>query len=269
MKDQYAVIGNPIAHSKSPIIHKAFAEQTRQILEYRAILAPLDQFEKTARNFQQQGGKGFNVTVPFKQQAWRLAQQHSARAQEAQVVNTIICQPNGDWYGDNTDGIGLIRDFTQNQRYSLVNKKILILGAGGAVQGILPALIIEHPKQIILTNRTIEKAIALAEMYQLAYCTLKELSHQIFDLIIHATSAELQQRLPDLPENLPMTETFCYDLSYASQLTPFLQWAKAHGAQQYCDGLGMLVEQAAEAFYLWRAVRPKTAPVLALLRKHD
>lgn len=269
--DTYAVIGNPIAHSKSPFIHQQFAQQTKQLIQYLKIEAPLDNFAATLIEFQQRGGKGANITVPFKQQAYEFVTQHSTRAKLAHAVNTIIFDSDSSTIGDNTDGIGLVRDLSINHSFTPAQKNILILGAGGAVQGILEPLLTEQPRQIIIVNRTASKAQQLAQFFksygEVIGCGYDQLQLQHFDLIINGTSASLHAELPPLLPQFIKPQTFCYDMVYSVQLTPFLNWAVNLGAQKYSDGKGMLVEQAAESFYLWRGIRPNTEPVLKLLRE--
>jgi shikimate dehydrogenase len=268
--DHYAVFGNPIYHSKSPIIHQLFAAETGQNLIYTKVLVPLDSFANYIDYFQNQGGKGLNITQPFKQQAYSLLESLSERAKLAQAVNTICFQPNGIRYGDNTDGVGFIRDLKQNLQRDIVSKRILILGAGGAVRGILGPLLAEKPQHITIANRTLNKAFDLVKQFNepgcLTTCTLAELKEP-YDVIINSTSAEFQGEMPALSASIINAHTFCYDLGYSSSpLTPFLSWAQAQGAISMADGLGMLVEQAAEAFYLWRGVKPETRDVIKQLR---
>lgn len=272
--DQYAVMGNPIAHSKSPLIHTAFAQQTGQVLQYQAILVGTEtgEFAKAVQNFQAQGGKGLNITVPFKQTAWELADLRSEGAERAGAVNTLWFNQSGQRIGDNTDGIGLLRDLTHNHGGRINSQRVLILGAGGAVRGILEPLLQETPTLCVIANRTIAKAQTLAELFaplgNIAVCPYSVLSGQTFDLIINGTSASLQGELPPLPDRLLAPNGWCYDMMYASQPTPFMQWAIAQGVTHVIDGLGMLVEQAAEAFYLWRGIMPQTAPVIQQLRQY-
>jgi shikimate dehydrogenase len=268
--DIYAVVGNPIAHSKSPEIHRAFAQQTGQDMVYEKILAPLDGFEACVRDFFSGGGKGLNVTVPFKTRAYDMAGQLSPRAQSAGAVNTLW-QQQGQLYGDNTDGAGLVRDLTHNLGLSLRGKKILILGAGGAVRGVLLPLLEQQPQSITIANRTLEKAQALLSVVpshgvtQVEARTLQDLPSGN-DVIIQATSAGLQGSAPEVPGRCYGPNTWAYDMLYAATPTPFLRAARQH-TEHCADGLGMLVEQAAEAFYLWRGVRPHTDPVIAQLRQ--
>ncbi|ROL82356.1 shikimate dehydrogenase [Pseudomonas protegens] len=268
--DQYVVFGNPIGHSKSPLIHRLFAQQTGQQLEYNTLLAPLDDFAGAARGFFAQG-RGANVTVPFKEDAYRLCDSLTERAQRAGAVNTLSKQADGTLLGDNTDGAGLVRDLTVNAGVSLKGKRILLLGAGGAVRGALEPLLAQRPASVVIANRTVEKAELLAELF----ADLGPVSASGFDwleesvdLIINATSASLSGDLPPIASSLiEPGKTVCYDMMYAKEPTPFCRWASEHGAALVLDGLGMLAEQAAEAFYLWRGVRPDSAPVLAELRR--
>jgi shikimate dehydrogenase len=268
--DRYVVMGNPIGHSKSPLIHRLFAEQTGQALDYTTLLAPLEDFAACAREFFREG-RGANVTVPFKEDAFRLADSLTERAQRAGAVNTLSKQADGRLLGDNTDGAGLVRDLTVNAGFSLEGKRILLLGAGGAVRGALEPLLAEAPSSLIIANRTVEKAELLAELF----ADLGPVSASGFDwlrepvdLIINATSASLSGDVPPIAGSLiEPGKTFCYDMMYGKEPTSFCRWAEEHGAAVVMDGLGMLAEQAGEAFFLWRGVRPDTAPVLAELRR--
>lgn len=267
--DQYAVMGNPIAHSKSPHIHTLFAAQTGQPLEYRAILVEPGGFAPAVRKFREAGGKGLNVTVPFKQDAWVFADLLSVRAERAGAVNTLILEPGGV-RGDNTDGMGLVRDLTVNHGYPLAGRRILLLGAGGAARGILQPLLVEKPTQLVVANRTADKALELAlrfsDLGRVSGYGFAELAGRQFDLIINATAAGLNDAVPPLPEDVLAPDGWCYDLMYGSEPTAFVRWGLEHGAVQTLDGLGMLVEQAAESFHLWRGVWPETKPVIAALR---
>lgn len=268
--DRYVVMGNPIGHSKSPLIHRLFAEQTGQALDYTTLLTPLGDFATCAREFFREG-RGANVTVPFKEDAFRLANSLTERAQRAGAVNTLSKLADGRLLGDNTDGAGLVRDLTVNAGLSLKGKRILLLGAGGAVRGALEPLLAEAPASVIIANRTVEKAELLAELF----ADLGPVSASGFDwlqepvdLIINATSASLSGDVPPIAGSLiEPGKTFCYDMMYGKEPTSFCRWAKEQDAAVAMDGLGMLVEQAGEAFYLWRGVRPQTAPVLAELRR--
>ena len=271
--DRYAVMGNPIAHSKSPLIHTQFAQQTQQAMQYEALLVSTQagEFAQAVQTFQTAGGKGLNITIPFKHEAWRLADKRSERAQLAGAVNTLWFNEHGQRFGDNTDGIGLVRDLTNNHGGQIAGKRILILGAGGAIHGVLATLLAAKPIQCVIVNRTLSKAETLAassshlgKVIASAYTTLAD---QPFDLIINGTSASLHGQLPPLPTGLIIPDTWCYDMMYARAPTPFMQWAKSQGAVKVVDGLGMLVEQAAEAFYLWRGVKPQTAEVIQQVRQ--
>lgn len=268
--DQYAVMGYPIAHSQSPRIHTLFAAQTSQVLEYRAILVEPGGFVVAARTFQAAGGKGLNVTVPFKQDAWVFADILSARAERAGAVNTLIFEPGGV-RGDNTDGSGLVRDLTMNHGCSLAGRRVLLLGAGGATRGILQPLLAERPAQLVIANRTAEKALELAvrfsDLGRVAGCGFAELAGRRFDLIINATAASLENAAPPLPEDVLAAGGWCYDLMYGREPTAFVRWGWEQSAAQSLDGLGMLVEQAAESFHLWRGAWPETRLVIEALRR--
>ena len=276
MSDLYAVMGNPINHSKSPQIHSAFAEQTEQNLIYSAIQVPLDSFVAEVDNFFK-NGRGLNITVPFKEQAWQYADSYSSRALRAGAVNTLIKKEDGTVHADNTDGVGMVRDIMVNNQTPMKNKRILVLGAGGAVRGILEPVLEEKPAQLVIANRTVEKAQALAEDFQgisevteLSGCGFADLAELCkilpFDLIINGTSASLSGDLPPLPDSVIGAETVCYDMMYGAQTTVFNQWATGLNAAKTIDGLGMLVEQAAESFSLWREVRPDTQSVIDDIR---
>ncbi len=273
--DRYAVFGNPIAHSKSPQIHTLFAQQTKQSLTYTAELAEIGQFEPAVRNFINNNGKGLNITVPFKEDAWKIASERSERAQRAGAVNTLSLLPDGNLYGDTTDGVGLVRDLIQNHNITLTGKDILVIGAGGAVRGVLESILKQKPKSLLITNRTADKAIRLADdfsdMGNIRGCGLDDTgstySHGDFDIVINGTSASLQGDLPALPGSIFKKNSCSYDMMYAKQETPFMQWSASCGAENIFDGLGMLVEQAAESFYLWRKARPETAPVIEQIRQ--
>ncbi|ANF25060.1 shikimate dehydrogenase [Stutzerimonas stutzeri] len=266
--DRYGVFGNPIGHSKSPQIHRLFAEQTGQTLSYEPLLAPLDDFPGYAGAFFEQG-LGANVTVPFKEQAFRLADQLSERAQRAGAVNTLKKLEDGRLLGDNTDGIGLVRDLLDNAGVTLQGKRILLLGAGGAVRGVLEPLLAQRPVALVISNRTLAKAEQLAgEFAELGPVSASAFEHLRgpFDVIINGTSASLGGELPPLGDDLiEPGVTLCYDMMYGAKPTPFCQWAAERDAATR-DGLGMLVEQAAAAFELWRGVRPDSGPVLTQLR---
>lgn len=269
MLDSYAVIGNPIAHSKSPLIHTAFAQQTGQAMRYTAILAPLDGFRETVESFRQQGGKGLNVTVPFKLEAYQLATRLTERANIAQAVNTLKFE-NSEILGDNTDGAGLVRDIECNLGISIADKRILLMGAGGAAQGVILPLLQRYPSLLAIANRTPKKAEILQQKFiihgNIVSGDFMHFSGENFDLIINATSASLHDAIPELPAGIFAHTALAYDMMYRPEPTPFLKFAWQNGAQQIADGIGMLVEQAAESFFLWRGIRPETKPVIAQLK---
>lgn len=270
--DLYAVVGHPISHSKSPRIHSLFAGQTDEAVEYTAIQAPLDDFAGTAREFFERGGKGLNVTVPFKEQAWQLADQRTERAEKAGAANTLYRDEQGRLTADNTDGVGLVRDLTANHGVSLKGARILVLGAGGAVRGVLGPILAQQPASLTIANRTLAKAGTLAQLFAPVAVGTEvtavgfEQPDQSYDVIINGTSASLQGDLPPLSANVIGSDTVVYDMMYSLQTTPFNQWALDLGARRVFDGLGMLVEQAAESFRIWRGIRPKTEPVIEVLR---
>ncbi|MFC3114600.1 shikimate dehydrogenase [Cellvibrio fontiphilus] len=270
MTDLYAVFGNPINHSKSPVIHRQFAEQTGQDMHYNKQLVNEGEFELAAQEFFTQGGKGLNITVPFKLNAFAFAQKRTARAERAGAVNTLAKLSDGSILGDNTDGIGMIHDM-HNLGWELEGKRVLILGAGGAVRGILQPLLEEKPGQVVIANRTPEKAEELAKNFldlgDIRAKSFAQLQGDHFDLVINGTSASMQGELPPLPDDLLAANACCYDMMYGAEPTIFLTWAKQHGAAQIADGLGMLIGQAAEAFYLWRQIRPEVIPVITALRR--
>lgn len=267
---RYAVIGNPVEHSRSPQIHQAFAAQRHQTLVYERLLAPLDGFAETVRAFFAGGGKGANITVPFKEEAFRLCDELTERAQQAGAVNTLW-MAHDKLHGDNTDGVGLVNDIRRNLGWQIHNKRVLILGAGGAVRGVLGPLLAEAPAEITLANRTLERAEQLVEQFSnhgipLHASALDALRGQ-FDLVINAISAGLHGEMPPLNDQLIAADGVCYDMVYShTGTTPFLDWAQLHGAVACRDGLGMLVEQAAESFYRWHDWRPGTRDVINRLR---
>ncbi len=274
--DRYAVFGNPVAHSKSPQIHHLFARQTEQPIDYTAQYVDIGEFDRTARVFFANQGRGMNVTVPFKRDAWKFADTHSKRARLAGAVNTLSLQGDGSVSGDTTDGIGLVRDLVQNHRIALKEKTILIIGAGGAVRGVLEAILEQQPCSLLIANRTRHKAITLANDFsslnniatdRIRGCDLSELDHLSFDIVINGTSASLHGELPPLPDSLFNPLACSYDMMYSATPTLFMQWSAQHGATDIFDGLGMLVEQAAESFFIWRNVRPQTAPVIKIIRE--
>ncbi len=266
--DAYVVIGNPIAHSKSPEIHAQFAAQTGQVLSYERLLAPLHGFKAAVQVFQRRGGHGANVTVPFKLEAHALADRLSERARLAGAVNTLKFE-DGRIFGDNTDGAGLVTDITVNAGQSLAGRRILLLGAGGASRGALLPLLQQQPAELVIVNRTQSRAAELAAQFS-EYGPVRSAAYAeldgVFDLIVNATSASLSDDLPPLPLSVYGRQTLAYDMMYGRQPTVFMQSAQQQGAKAR-DGLGMLVEQAAEAFHLWRGVRPATAEVFASLRQ--
>lgn len=270
MTDRYAVFGNPIAHSRSPQIHRLFAAQTGEDLVYERQLVEQGSFVAAADGFFRAGGKGLNITVPFKLDACSYAGQLTPRARRAAAVNTLALQADGSVLGDNTDGAGMVRDILHNLGWSIRGKKVLLLGAGGAVRGVIEPLLSERPLTITIANRTVEKAVelaaAFADLGPVEGCGFANLEGRTFDLVINGTSASLGGDLPPLPPGILAPGCCCYDMMYGNQPTVFMVWAGNHGASQVADGLGMLVEQAAEAFYLWRGVRPETAPVIEELR---
>lgn len=267
--DRYAVIGNPVAHSKSPEIHARFAAQTGQHLIYERLLAPLDGFAATVRDFIAQGGKGLNVTVPFKLGAFEIATTQTERAQQAGAVNTL--RFDGETIlGDNTDGVGLVNDIVANAGTPLKRKRILLLGAGGAVRGVIQPLLDQGPAELVIANRTFGKAVELAKLFSTGTAAPVRAASFIdlrdaFDLVINGTSAGLTDDMPEVPASIFALGTLAYDMVYGKQPTRFLRFAQGQGASVR-DGLGMLVEQAAESFFVWRGVRPATRPVLEALR---
>ena len=268
--DNYRVFGNPIKQSQSPFIHQQFALSTNQQLDYQAQLVEFDQFVSTVKTFISQGGRGANITVPFKEQALELADRLTERAKLAGAVNTLSFI-DGKIYGDNTDGLGLVQDLLRHQ-VSLKQARILLLGAGGAAKGVILPLLEQQPKEIVIANRTVSKAEQLCQQFSalghsnLSACGFKDVNEQVFDVIINATSASLSGNIPSIPNTCIDANTVCYDMVYASELTPFLLWAKEQGTENLIDGLGMLVGQAAESFSIWRGVKPQVEPVLEKLR---
>ena len=269
MTDRYCVLGNPVAHSRSPAIHAQFAVQCGQDLAYEALLAPLDGFAETVRGFVAAGGKGANVTVPFKEEAFRLCTRRSARAERAGAVNTLAFAAD-EIHGDNTDGAGLVRDIEVNLGFALAGKRILLLGAGGAARGVIAPLLACNPASLSIANRSVDKAEVLAAQFSdLAAVDAENYAkteNGRFDVVINATSASLSGEALPLPPGVFAPGSLAYDMMYGKGETPFLALARAQGAARLADGLGMLVEQAAEAFLVWRGVRPDSKPVLAALR---
>lgn len=265
MADRYAVIGHPVAHSKSPLIHAAFASQTGQHIEYGRILAPLDGFAETVLRFRTEGGRGANVTVPFKQEAFRLATHLSARATDAEAVNTLTFD-GAAIMGDNTDGTGLVHDILQNVGADIIGRRLLLMGAGGAARGVIRPLLEQGPAALVVANRSVDKAVALQQHFgDIEASGYAALAGREFDIVINATSSGLSDEMPDLPVTVFAPGALAYDMMYGRE-TPFMRFARAQGAH-VADGLGMLVEQAAESFFIWRGVRPDTRPVIAQMRQ--
>ena len=268
--DAYAVMGNPITHSRSPDIHAAFAKQTNQRIEYTAIQVDVGGFDQAVGNFFANGGKGLNVTVPFKQEAWQLADELGAEAKQAGAVNTLLMNAEGQLLGRNTDGIGLVRDILNNHGGDITDKRILLVGAGGAARGALQPLLDEKPATLVIVNRTPDRAHDLAQVFSeqgnVSGVGFDDLGDQSFDLIINATAASLQGEVPPLPDTVCASDCWCYDMMYSAEPTPFVLWGEEHNAGKSVDGLGMLVEQAAESFFLWRGVQPETTSVIQSIR---
>lgn len=269
--DKYAVFGNPIKQSKSPQIHRAFAQQTHQDIIYRKHKVELGKFADAARSFFDNGGKGLNITVPFKLDAYEFADQRSERAQRAGAVNTLALMQDGTIFGENTDGVGLIRDICDNLGWEITGKRVLLLGAGGAVRGILEPLIRKQPSHLLIANRTVDKAQKLAadfsDLADVRACRFEALTSNQFDLVINGTAASMSGELPPLPSDILSDTGCCYDMVYSAEPTPFMRWGASNAAWAVADGLGMLVEQAAESFHLWRGVYPQTQPVIDTIRE--
>jgi shikimate dehydrogenase len=270
MTDAYGVIGHPVTHSKSPLIHARFAEQTAQSMSYERFDVEPGRFTEAVARFRQAGGRGLNVTLPFKEEAWALATVRSARAGPAGAVNTLRFDTDGV-FGDNTDGIGIVRDMVANHGWIVRGRRLLMIGAGGASRGALPALLEEQPAEIVVANRTHDRALALCRHFAgsvgLRALRFHELPVGAFDVVINATAASLHGEMPPVSLDVLAPDACCYDMMYATQPTAFLRWAGEAGAAEALDGLGMLVEQAAESFEIWRGVRPGTAEVIAELRR--
>ena len=267
--DLYGVVGHPVAHSQSPRIHSLFARQTGEAIEYVAIDVAPGEFDEQVLRFHETGGRGLNITLPYKQDAFSYANRVTGRARTAGVVNTLAWQDDGSVIGDNTDGAGLVADLTKNLGVRLAGMRILILGAGGAARGVLAPLLAESPDEVVIANREFQKAERLAENFSTILHTQACGYEQIegsFDLIINATSASIVGEVPPLPVSAVRPDSLCYDMMYMKGPTSFLRWAGEQGVGRLADGTGMLVEQAAESFYLWRQVRPDTAPALEWLR---
>lgn len=270
--DQYGVVGHPITHSHSPFIHGLFAKQTGQAMVYRRHDVPAEQFREWIRGFFGSGGRGLNVTIPHKVVAADIADELTPRALRAGAVNTLAVQKDRRILGDNTDGVGLIRDLTENLGLTITRRRILIIGAGGATRGIIAPLLAFEPVELVVANRTADRAQALVAQFEdlgaIRGCGISDLSVGTFDIVINATSASLTGDMPSIPSEIISATTACYDLAYCKTETPFTRWALDRGCESATQGWGMLVEQAAEAFCLWRGVRPETAPVLAALAGH-
>ena len=270
MTDAYAVFGNPIEHSLSPQIHLAFAAQLDHSISYVKQRVEPGLFDQEASAFFANGGRGLNVTVPFKTDAYAFADQLSRAARQAGAVNTLILRQDGSVFGDNTDGVGLVRDIEQNLAWQLSGLRVLVLGAGGAVRGALGPILAAKPGEVMIANRTAAKAKQLATAFtasgEIEGCGLDELGDRRFDLVINGSSASLAGQVPDLPPTILAPGAVCYDMMYASEPTVFLRWAQGLGARACADGLGMLVEQAAQAFFIWRGCHPEAKPVIAQMR---
>ena len=272
MSDAYAVIGNPITHSKSPLIHTEFSKQTKQDMHYEAIFAPLNGFTEAIKLFQQNDGKGMNVTIPFKFYAYKISTQLTEQAETAQAVNTLVFDGN-EIYGHNTDGTGLIRDIITNHGFTITSKRILLCGAGGAASGIILPLLKQKPSALIISNRTVQKAYKLQNQFS-SYNNIivsdnnMDIAEKEFDLVINATSTSLIGKSLLLPQGIFAAGSLAYDLMYGNEKTPFLQFAEKEGAGYLSGGAGMLVEQAAESFFLWRGIRPKTKELIKMLKEN-
>lgn len=266
--DNYAVMGNPVAHSKSPVIHTLFADQTGQNLRYTATLVEMGGFQQAVDDFFANGDLGLSITVPFKEEAWQLADKKTTRAEKAGAVNTLWQDDGGLLHGDNTDGLGLVTDLRKNNGVNIQGARVLILGAGGAVKGVLEPLLSEQPAELVIANRTLSKAEALAGLFPdsvVSACSFGDIDGR-FDLVINGTAASLQGEMPPVPEQIVDHNTYCYDMMYGAEETVFNRWCRELGASKTMDGLGMLVEQAAEQFAIWRGIHPDTGKVLDLLR---
>lgn len=267
--DRYGLVGFPVHHSRSPLIHQLFARQTGRRLSYELIEAEPEGFDTAVHDFGAAGGRGLNVTVPHKEAACRIATELGAEAEEAGAVNTLSFRPEG-LRGDNTDGVGFLRDLTVNLGWALEGRRVLILGAGGAARGIVPPLLASGVAELVLANRTLERAAELkarfARLGDAAVCRFDELAGgKAFDIVINATSAGLRGESPPFPGSIVDARTLCYDLAYSRDETPFLAWSRAHGAGGAEQGWGMLVEQAAESFLIWHGIRPATGPIITQL----
>lgn len=270
MSDRYAVIGNPISHSQSPFIHTEFASATEQNLVYEKLFAEIDQFDAVVKAFFAEGGKGLNVTLPFKGDAFRFADEVTEAARLAEAVNTLTLR-DGRIYGDNTDGTGLVRDIVDNLDVPITGQRVLLLGAGGAVRGVLQPLLAQNPAALTIANRTVIKAESLANQFRMVgdieAVGYDALDGRQFDIVINGTSTSLSNELPPIPAGIFTGRSLAYDMVYSRGLTPFLRRAQTENAGMLADGLGMLVEQAAESFRIWRGIQPATRKVTNLLRE--
>jgi shikimate dehydrogenase len=267
--DQYGVVGHPISHSWSPFIHGLFAKQTDQSLVYRLYDIAPGNFRAQVLEFFTRGGRGLNVTVPHKEAAAELANELTTRADRAGAVNTLVLNQDHTLLGDNTDGHGLVTDLRKNLGLNITNERLLILGAGGATRGVVEPLLGMSPAEVVIANRTPERAINLASLFAdlgaVRGCGFEDVGDEAFDLVINATAAGLSGSVPNVAGGVVAAHTVCYDMSYSKSATPFVTWAIEQGCARAHKGWGMLVEQAAESFTLWRGVRPDTEPVLAAL----
>jgi shikimate dehydrogenase len=267
--DQYGVVGHPISHSWSPFIHGLFAKQTDQSIVYRLYDIAPGSFRAQVLEFFTRGGRGLNVTVPHKEAAAELANELTVRADRAGAVNTLVLNADHSLLGDNTDGHGLVTDLRKNLALDITNERLLILGAGGATRGVVEPLLALGPTELVIANRTAERAVNLASLFSdlgaVRGCGFADIGDDPFDVIIHATAAGLTGSVPNVAAGVISSHTVCYDMSYSKSATPFVSWALEHGCARAHKGWGMLVEQAAESFTLWRGVRPNTEPVLAAL----
>ena len=269
--DLYGVVGHPVAHSWSPFIHGMFARQTGEPVSYRLHDVQPENFRVYVLDFFTHGGRGLNVTVPHKVAAAELADELTPRAERAGAVNTLALQRDGRLLGDNTDGAGLVHDLRDNLGVNLGGRRVLIVGAGGATRGVVAPLLVLRPAELVIANRTADRAAAFAADFQdigtVNGCGFDTVGNDAFDLVINATSASLAGEVPAIPPSVIKADSLCYDMAYSRGDTPFLKWAREHGCPHAVQGWGMLVEQAAESFQLWRGVRPQTAPVLEALRE--
>jgi shikimate dehydrogenase len=270
MTDRYGVTGHPVAHSWSPFIHGLFARETGQDLQYRVFDFTPEEFERRVRDFFSLGGRGLNVTVPHKIAAVHIASRLTPRATHAGAVNTLAMQQDGTILGDNTDGAGLVRDLCDNLSLVIIRRRVLIVGAGGAARGAIAPLLALEPSGVTIANRTVQRAQEMASLFShlgsVRGVGFQELAGEPFDLVINATSASLSGEVPDLPVSALGPQTVCYDMAYGKTDTSFMKWATSRGCARAIQGLGMLVEQAAESFRVWRGIKPNTAPVLAALK---